>query len=109
MMALFFRDLHSVTVVAVNEHGRDCAVSDSLPKPRSRALIDGAHRAGARAMLRACGRQDDDFKKPLIGVANTWIEIGPCNYHLRELAQHVKEGILAPPRTPLYLNPLSIS
>jgi dihydroxy-acid dehydratase len=84
-------------------------VSDSLPKPRSRALIDGANRSGARAMLRACGLQDDDFKKPLIGVANTWIEIGPCNYHLRELAQHVKEGIRAAGGTPLEFNTVSIS
>ena len=84
-------------------------MNDSLPKPRSRALIDGAHRAGARAMLRACGLQDDDFKKPLIGVANTWIEIGPCNYHLRELAQHVKEGIRAAGGTPLEFNTVSIS
>ncbi len=70
-------------------------MSDTLLKPRSRTLTDGAHRAGARAMLRAAGLQDDDFTRPLIGVANTWIEIGPCNYHLRELAQHVKEGILS--------------
>ena len=84
-------------------------MSNSLPKPRSRALVDGANRAGARAMLRACGLQDDDFKKPLIGVANTWIEIGPCNYHLRELAQHVKEGIRAAGGTPLEFNTVSIS
>src|SRR6266403_1684465 len=90
-------------------HKRDSTVSDSLPKPRSRALIDGASRSGARAMLRACGLQDDDFKKPLIGVANTWIEIGPCNYHLRELAQHVKEGIRAAGGTPLEFNTVSIS
>ncbi len=77
----------------VDDHRRDSAVSDTLLKPRSRTLTDGAHRAGARAMLRAAGLQDDDFTRPLIGVANTWIEIGPCNYHLRELAQHVKEGI----------------
>src|ERR1700747_3543382 len=87
----------------------DPAVNDPLPKPRSRALIDGANRAGARAMLRASGLQDDDFKKPLIGVANTWIEIGPCNYHLRELAQHVKEGIRAAGGTPLEFNKVSIS
>ncbi len=61
-------------------------MSDPKLKPRSHTLTDGASRAGARAMLRASGLQDDDFKKPLIGVANTWIEIGPCNYHLRELA-----------------------
>jgi len=84
-------------------------VSDSLPKPRSRTLTDGAHRAPARAMLRASGLGDEDFKKPLVGVANTWIEIGPCNYHLRELAQHVKEGIRAAGGTPLEFNTVSIS
>ena len=84
-------------------------MSDALLKPRSHALTDGAHRAGARAMLRASGLRDEDFKKPLIGVANTWIEIGPCNYHLRELAQHVKEGIRAAGGTPLEFNTVSIS
>jgi len=84
-------------------------VSDSFLKPRSRTLTDGAHRAPARAMLRACGLRDEDFKKPLVGVANTWIEIGPCNYHLRELAQHVKEGIRAAGGTPLEFNTVSIS
>src|SRR3989454_12700589 len=84
-------------------------VSDSSLKPRSSALTDGASRAGARAMLRACGLRDEDFKKPLVGVANTWIEIGPCNYHLRELAQHVKEGIRAAGGTPLEFNTVSIS
>src|SRR5207245_1409755 len=53
--------------------------------------------------------RDEDFKKPLVGVANTWIEIGPCNYHLRELAQHVKEGIRAAGGTPLEFNTVSIS
>jgi dihydroxy-acid dehydratase len=72
-------------------------------------LTDGANRAGARAMLRACGLKDDDFNKPLVGVANTWIEIGPCNYHLRELAEHVKEGIRAAGGTPLEFNTVSIS
>lgn len=80
-----------------------------LLKPRSSALIDGPHRAGARAMLRACGLRDDDFSKPLIGVANTWIEIGPCNLHLRELAAHVKDGIRAAGGTPLEFNTVSIS
>jgi dihydroxy-acid dehydratase len=60
-------------------------------------------------MLRASGLSDGDFKKPLIGVANTWIEIGPCNYHLRELAHHVKEGIRAAGAVPLEFNTVSIS
>ena len=60
-------------------------------------------------MLRAAGLQDDDFTKPLIGIANTWIEIGPCNYHLRELAVHVRDGIRAAGGTPLEFNTVSIS
>jgi dihydroxy-acid dehydratase len=72
-------------------------------------LIDGPRRAPARSMFRACGLQDDDFAKPLIGVANTWIEIGPCNFHLRELATHVKAGIRAAGGTPLEFNTVSIS
>lgn len=84
-------------------------MSDAKLKPRSHTLTDGASRAGARAMLRASGLQDADFKKPLVGVANTWIEIGPCNYHLRELAAHVKEGIRAAGGTPLEFNTVSIS
>src|SRR5260370_33394221 len=94
---------------AVSNHGRDPGVSDTLPKPRSGALTDGASRAGARAMLRACGLQDDDCKKPLIGVANTWIEIGPWNYHLRALAQHVKAGIRAAERPPPDITTVSTS
>src|SRR3981189_1474219 len=96
-------------MVEIFGHRRGFALSDSLPKLRSRALIDGANRAGARAMLRASGLQDDDFKKPLIGVANTWIEIGPCNYHLRELAEHVRDGIRSAGGTPLEFNTVSIS
>jgi dihydroxy-acid dehydratase len=84
-------------------------VTRSSLKSRSSAITDGPHRAGARSMLRACGLRDDDFNKPLIGVANTWIEIGPCNYHLRELAVHVKDGIRAAGGTPLEFNTISIS
>jgi dihydroxy-acid dehydratase len=107
-MALLFL-VGTFRMAAVNDHRRDSAVSDSSLKPRSRALTDGASRAGARSMLRACGLKDDDFKKPLIGIANTWIEIGPCNYHLRELAQHVKDGVRAAGGTPLEFNTVSIS
>ena len=84
-------------------------MSQDSPNRRSQTLIKGASRAGARAMLRASGLKDDDFSKPLIGVANTWIEIGPCNYHLRELAQHVKDGIRKAGGTPLEFNTVSIS
>jgi dihydroxy-acid dehydratase len=60
-------------------------------------------------MLKAVGYTDADLKKPLIGVANTWIEIGPCNYHLRDLAAHVKDGIRASGGTPMEFNTVSIS
>src|ERR1700719_4173644 len=69
----------------------------------------GPSRAPARAMLKAVGFSDADLKKPLIGVANTWIEIGPCNFHLRELAAHVKDGIRAAGGTPMEFNTVSIS
>ncbi len=84
-------------------------MSDRSLKPRSSILTDGAHRAPARAMLRAAGLKDEDFAKPLIGIANTWIEIGPCNYHLRELATHVRDGIRAAGGTALEFNTVSIS
>ena len=76
---------------------------------RSNPLTTGPHRAPARAMLKAVGFTDADLKKPLIGIANTWIEIGPCNYHLRDLAVHVKAGIRAAGGTPMEFNTVSIS
>jgi dihydroxy-acid dehydratase len=75
----------------------------------SNPLTTGPSRAPARAMLKAVGFSDADLKKPLIGVANTWIEIGPCNFHLRELAKHVKDGIRAAGGTPMEFNTVSIS
>ncbi|MGH9308801.1 MAG: dihydroxy-acid dehydratase, partial [Vicinamibacterales bacterium] len=60
-------------------------------------------------MLRATGLTDEDLRRPLIGVANTWIEIGPCNYHLRDLAVDVKAGIREAGGTPLEFNTVSIS
>jgi dihydroxy-acid dehydratase len=78
-------------------------------KNGSNPLTTGASRAPARAMLKAVGFSDADLKKPLIGVANTWIEIGPCNYHLRTLAADVKEGIRAAGGTPMEFNTVSIS
>src|SRR4051812_46731513 len=75
----------------------------------SNPLTTGASRAPARAMLKAVGFSDADLRKPLIGVANTWIEIGPCNFHLRDLAVHVKDGIRAAGGTPMEFNTVSIS
>jgi dihydroxy-acid dehydratase len=79
------------------------------PKKQSRAITQGPDRAPARAMLKAIGLKDADLERPLVGVANTWIEIGPCNYHLRGLAAKVKEGIRAAGGTPLEFNTVSIS
>jgi len=62
-------------------------------KERSRLLTEGVERAPHRAMLRAIGFTDEDLNKPLVGIANTWAEINTCNYHLRELAEHVKRGV----------------
>ena len=78
-------------------------------KPRSGVITDGPDRAPTRAMLKAAGFTDDDLRRPIIGVANTWIEIGPCNYHLRRLAVKVKEGIRAAGGTPMEFNTVSIS
>jgi len=83
-------------------------MADNL-KPRSSAITDGPDRAPTRAMLKAVGFTDDDLRRPIIGVANTWIEIGPCNYHLRRLAAKVKEGIRAAGGTPMEFNTVSIS
>jgi dihydroxy-acid dehydratase len=76
---------------------------------RSRALLEGIDRSGARAMLKAIGLTDDDLSKPLIAVANTWTEVGPCNFHLRRLSAKVKEGIKRAGGTPLEFNTISIS
>ena len=76
---------------------------------RSAAITAGPSRAPARAMLHAIGFTPDDLAKPIIGVANTWTEIGPCNYHLRQLAEEVKKGIREAGATPMEFNTVSIS
>ncbi len=78
-------------------------------KPRSYLITDGPDRAPSRAMLKAVGFTDEDLSRPIVGVANTWIEIGPCNFHLRRLAAKVKEGIRAAGGTPMEFNTVSIS
>jgi dihydroxy-acid dehydratase len=93
----------------VRELERKKLMSQNPLKPRSGAITDGPSRAPARAMLKAVGFTDSDLRKPIIGVANTWIEIGPCNYHLRTLAEYVKEGIRAAGGTPMEFNTVSIS
>jgi dihydroxy-acid dehydratase len=75
----------------------------------SRGITEGRDRAGARSMFKAIGFTDDDLSRPLIGVANTWIETMPCNFHLRRLSAKVKEGIRAAGGTPMEFNTIAIS
>lgn len=78
-------------------------------KHRSRNITDGRDRAPARAMYKSIGFTDEDLSKPLIAVANTWIETMPCNFHLRRLSAKVKEGIRAAGGTPMEFNTIAIS
>ncbi len=79
------------------------------PKHRSRTILEGRERAGARAMLKAIGFTDDALSRPIVGIANTWIETMPCNFHLRRLAAKVKEGVRAAGGTPMEFNTVAIS
>ena len=78
-------------------------------KTNSIALTEGPSRAPARAMLRAVGFSRDDLRKPIIGIANTWTEIGPCNFHLRIIADAVKQGVREAGGTPMEFNTVTIS
>ncbi|HEV3510095.1 MAG TPA: dihydroxy-acid dehydratase [Candidatus Sulfotelmatobacter sp.] len=75
----------------------------------SRGITEGRDRAGARSMFKAVGYTDADLSRPLIGVANTWIETMPCNFHLRRLSAKVKEGIREAGGTPMEFNTIAIS
>jgi dihydroxy-acid dehydratase len=76
---------------------------------RSRTILEGRDRAGARSMLKAIGLDDEDLGKPIVGVAHTWIETMPCNFNQRRLAERVKEGVREAGGTPMELNTVSIS
>src|ERR671933_2951215 len=78
-------------------------------KHRSRALTDGPQRAAARAQLKGVGYDNEALARPIVGVASTWIETMPCNFHLRALAAKVKEGIRAAGGTPMEFNTVAIS
>ena len=81
----------------------------SDPRHTSHILTDGPGRAPARAMLKAVGFTDEDLSRPLVGVANTWIEVMPCNYHLRRLSERVKAGIRSAGGTPIEYNTIAVS
>ena len=81
----------------------------TYPRPRSSVVFDGPERAHARAYMKGIGFDDDALSRPTIGIANTWIEAMPCNFHLRGLAEHIKEGVRAAGGTPMEFNTVAIS
>ncbi len=81
----------------------------ALPRPRSSVVFDGPDRAHARAYMKGIGFDDDALSRPTIGIANTWTEAMPCNFHLRGLAEHVKEGVRAAGGTPMEFNTVAVS
>ncbi|HET9162832.1 MAG TPA: dihydroxy-acid dehydratase [Solirubrobacterales bacterium] len=81
----------------------------SLPRPRSSVVFDGPDRAHARAYMKGIGFDDDALSRPTIGIANTWTEAMPCNFHLRGLAEHVKAGVRAAGGTPMEFNTVAVS
>ncbi len=84
------------------------AADNQSLRPNSSVLVDGPSRAPARAMFKAVGFTDEDLSKPLVGIANTWIEVMPCNAHLRQLAEHVKAGVRAAGATPIEFNTIAV-
>ncbi|MDQ3730356.1 MAG: dihydroxy-acid dehydratase [Actinomycetota bacterium] len=80
-----------------------------LPRPRSAAVFDGPDRAAARAYMKGIGYDDAALKRPTIGIANTWTEAMPCNFHLRGLAEHIKNGVRTAGGTPMEFNTVAIS
>jgi dihydroxy-acid dehydratase len=79
------------------------------PRHMSRTLLDGGDRAAARSYFKAVGFTNEDLAKPLIGVAHCWIEITPCNWNHRKLADKVKEGVRAAGGTPIEFNTISVT
>jgi dihydroxy-acid dehydratase len=78
-------------------------------RPRSWEVTEGAHRAPARAMLRAVGFSEDDFSKPQVAVASSWNEVTPCNYHLGKLAALAKEGVRQGGSVPVEFGTIAVS
>ncbi len=78
-------------------------------KLQSHTITQGRDRAPARSMYKAIGFTDEDLRKPIIGIANTWTETMNCNYKLRDLAVHVKAGVRAAGGTPMEFNTIAIS
>src|ERR1700755_335881 len=87
----------------------DAHSATSLPRPRSATVFDGPDRAHARAYMKGVGFDDDALSRPTIGIANTWTEAMPCNFHLRGLAEHIKDGVRAAGGTPMEFNTVAVS
>ncbi len=87
----------------------DSADTSTAPRPRSAAVFDGPERAAARAYMKGIGYDDDALSRPTVGVANTWTEAMPCNFHLRELADPIKDGVRVAGGTPMEFNTVAIS
>src|SRR5690606_21543117 len=96
-------------LMATDVTSRDMVQDATDLRSNSTTLYDGKDRAGARAMMKAIGFDDDDLRKPIIGIANTWIETMPCNFGLRKLAEEVKKGVRAAGGTPMEFNTVAIS
>src|SRR5213594_1464298 len=79
------------------------------PRHKSRTLLDGADRAAARSYFKAIGFSDEDLKRPLVGVAHCWIEVTPCNWNHRKMAEKVKEGVRAAGGTPIEFNSITVT
>ncbi len=77
-------------------------------KRQSIPMTEGPSRAAARSYLRGAGFKKEDLHKPIIGVANTWTEIGTCNVHLRQIAEALKQGIREAGGTPMEFNTITI-
>jgi dihydroxy-acid dehydratase len=91
----------------MSPNGND--TTTALPRPRSATVFDGPDRAHARAYMKGIGFDDDALSRPTIGIANTWTEAMPCNFHLRALAEHVKDGVRAAGGTPMEFNTVAVS
>ncbi|HEX4729638.1 MAG TPA: dihydroxy-acid dehydratase [Solirubrobacterales bacterium] len=85
------------------------STATGLPRPRSATVFDGPDRAHARAYMKGIGFDDEALSRPTIGIANTWTEAMPCNFHLRALAEHIKDGVRAAGGTPMEFNTVAVS
>lgn len=95
-------------VIMPEQNGPASTPAPSLNR-RSKAITEGDVRAPNRSMLRAVGLTDDDFTKPLIGIASTWSEITPCNSHINRLAEKVHEGVRIAGGVPQIFGTITVS